>query len=97
MIWENIVLVQAKGPTDARKKATKLGNLHARKSAKDADIAFKGIRAIVDVLPSPTGKADWNEIIESGAEVACNKLAFSSRKSFKSFMRKSMARAELLW
>ncbi|GEN12217.1 hypothetical protein MFU01_72540 [Myxococcus fulvus] len=96
-VWENIVLVKAVNAAAAKRKAASIGRLHARRSKIDADIEFRGVRAVVDVLPSLTGKAKWNEILESGAEVSCNKLQFSSPREFSKFMKMLTAKVELHW
>ncbi|MFY1832065.1 hypothetical protein ACN47A_39560 [Myxococcus fulvus] len=96
-VWENIVLIKAVNAAAAKRKAASIGRLHVRRSKIDADIEFRGVRAVVDVLPSLTGKAEWNEILESGAEVSCNKLQFASSREFSRFMKMMKAKVELLW
>jgi hypothetical protein len=96
-VWENIVLIKAVNAAAAKRQAASMGRFHARQSKTDANIEFRGVRAVVDVLPSPTGKATWNEILESGAEVSCNKLQFASRTELSRFMKLRKAKVELLW
>ncbi|WP_123784020.1 hypothetical protein [Corallococcus macrosporus] len=96
-VWENIVLIKAVNAAAAKRKAASIGRLHARRSKTDANIEFRGVRAVVDVLPSPTGKAKWNEVLESGAEVSCNKLQFASPIELSRFMKMLKVKAELLW
>lgn len=96
-VWENIVLIKAVNAAAAKRKAASIGRLHVRRSKIDADIEFRGVRAVVDVLPSLTGKAEWNEVLESGAEVSCNKLQFASATEFSRFMKMLKAKAELSW
>jgi hypothetical protein len=96
-VWENVILVHASSEANAKKQAVAIGRLHARRSDIDANIEFHGVRAIVDVLPSPTGRARWNEVLESGCEVACNKMAFGSRAQFLRFMKLSRAATEVSW
>lgn len=96
-VWENVILVHASSEADARRQAVAIGRLHVRRSDIDANIEFHGVRAIADVLPSPTGRARWNEVLESGCEVACSKMAFGSRAQFMRFMKRSNAVAEVSW
>lgn len=95
-VWENILIVQAGSAAAARATGRRIGRLHRRRSEVDADIEFLGVRVVREVLPSPLGRARWNERLESGAEVACNMLEFGSRAQLNRFLGLERAKVELL-
>lgn len=96
-VWENIYLVNAKGPAQAKRRGEALGRAEEEDGltweGKPVTMVFGGIRKVMSCAADPTrpGPSDVKKLYD-GVEATFNAYAVASRKDLNALIAGKNAR-----